>query len=210
MRSVAGNGVQDQHDETGHSMTLTFTRDRDPKRYELRPRGSAPVHVRRGAPDGRALPEGCKARFTLAADPAGASPLAVVVRKDGGHLAVLTPDHAHLAELRLPPRKKRWRPAYEIRLPDGTVLRGREGTVPSLLLCLVILPFALVYQVGLALTDLPTDDITAPLRTAWKRPGELFGRATLTESVRGRFRVRGDRLDHRVAYAQAVAKYWER
>ncbi|MFI5522246.1 hypothetical protein [Streptomyces platensis] len=162
------------------------------------------------APEGRALPEGCTPRFTLAADAAGGSPLVVVVRKGGGRLAVLTPDHEHLAELRLPPRKKRWRPAYEIHLPEGTVLRGREGTVPSLLLCLVMLPFVLLYLVGLALSDSPADDVTAPLRTAWKRPGELFGRAALTESARGRFRVRGDGLDHRVAYAQAVAKYWER
>ncbi|MFH8344739.1 hypothetical protein [Streptomyces sp. NPDC018045] len=191
-------------------MTLAFTRHPDPKNYELRPRGADPVHVRRGAPDGYSLPKGCKPRFTLAADPAGAAPLAVVVRTDGGRLAVLTPDHQHLAELRLPPRKKRWRPAYEIHLPDGTTLRGREGTVPSLLLCLVLLPFVLIYQVGLAVSDHPIDEIGSPLRTAWKRPGGLFGRAALTESARGRFRARGDSLDHRVAYAQAVAKYWER
>ncbi len=191
-------------------MTLTFTRHRDAKRYELRPPGAAPVHVHRGVPDGHPLPDGCKPRFTLAADPAGAEPLAVIVRKDGGRLAVLTPDQEHLAELRLPPRKKRWRPTYEIHLPDGTVLRGREGTVPSMLLCLVLLPFVLLYLVGLALSDVPFDGIGSPLRTAWKRPGEPFSRAALTESARGRFRVRGDRLDHRVAYAQAVAKYWER
>ncbi|OKI00239.1 hypothetical protein A6A06_24150 [Streptomyces sp. CB02923] len=191
-------------------MTLAFTRHPDPKDYELRPRGAAPVHVRRGAPDGRPLPQGCKPRFTLAADPAGAEPLAVVVRTDGGRLAVLTPDHRHLAELRLPPRKKRWRPTYEIGLPDGTELRGREGTVPSLLLCLVLLPFVLLMLAAMALSDSPAGTTTAPLRTAWKRPGELFGRAALTETARGRFRARGDGLDHRVAYAQAVAKYWER
>ncbi|WP_336047340.1 hypothetical protein [Streptomyces sp. CA2R101] len=191
-------------------MTLAFTRHSDGKRYELRPRGAAPVHVRRGAPEGRPLPEGCKPRFTLAADPAGTSPLAVVVRQDGGRLAVLTPDHEHLAELRLPPREKRWRPAYVIHLPDGTALHGREGTVPSLLLCLVLLPFVLLYLIALTLSDSPGDLPTAPLRTAWKRPGELFGRAALTESMRSRFRVHGERLDHRVAYAQAVAKYWER
>ncbi|WP_411134719.1 hypothetical protein [Streptomyces sp. C10] len=210
MNAATGNGTRIRRDETGHSMTLTFTRHPDGKRYELRPRGAAPVHVRRGAPDGRPLPKGCKPRFTLAEDPAGASPLAVVVRQDGGRLAVLTPDHEHLAELHLPPRKKRWRPSYEIHLPDGTVLRGREGTVPSLLLCLVVLPFVLLYLVALAFSDSPAGATTAPLRTAWKRPGALFGRAALTESARGRFRVRGDRLDHRVAYAQAVAKYWER
>ncbi|MGW2393996.1 hypothetical protein ACWCYK_31560 [Streptomyces lydicamycinicus] len=191
-------------------MSLTFTRHPEDKRYELRPRGDAPVHVHRGAPDGRPLPNGCKPRFTLAADPVGASPLAVVVRQDGGRLAVLTPDHQHLAELRLPPSKKRWRPSYEIHLPDGTVLRGREGTVPSLLLCLVVLPFVLLYLVALAFSDSPAGVFTAPLRTAWKRPGALFGRAALTESAGGRFRVQGDRLDHRVAYAQAVAKYWDR
>ncbi|MCL6297132.1 hypothetical protein [Streptomyces kronopolitis] len=191
-------------------MTLAFTRHPDAKRYELRPRGAAAVHVRRGAPDGHPLPEGCKPRFTLAADAAGASPLALVVRRDGGLLAVLTPEHEQLAALRLPPRKKRWRPAYEIHLPDGAVLHGREGTVPSLLLCLVLLPFVLLYLVALALTDSPADATTAPLRTAWKRPGEPFSRAPLTESVRGRFRARDDKLDYRVAYAQAVAKYWER
>ncbi|MFE7544698.1 hypothetical protein [Streptomyces platensis] len=191
-------------------MTHTFTRHTTDEHDELRPRGSAPVHVRRGAPEGRPLPEGCKPRFTLAADPDGVSPLVVVVRKDGGRLAVVTPDHVHLAELRLPPRNKRWRPTHEIHLPDGTVLRGREGTVPSLVLWLVKLPFALLYLVALALSDSPAEDSTAPLRTAWKRPGTLFGRAALTESARGRFRVRGDGLDHRVAYAQAVAKYWER
>ncbi|WP_330317381.1 hypothetical protein OG301_18510 [Streptomyces platensis] len=192
-------------------MTHTFTRHTTDKHDELRSRGSAPVHVRRGAPEGRPLPEGCKPRFTLAADPDGVSPLVVVVRKNGGCLAVLTPDHEHLAELRLPPRKKRWRPAHEIHLPDGTVLRGREGTVPSLLLWLVTLPFALLYLVALALSDSPPSGAsTAPFRTSWKRPGKLCGRAALTESARGRFRVRGDGLDHRVAYAQAVAKYWER
>ncbi|GGX48613.1 hypothetical protein [Streptomyces noursei] len=191
-------------------MTLVFTRHPDAKRYELRPRGSAAVHVLRGAPDGRPLPQGYKPRFTLAADRAGASPLAVIVRTDGGRLAVLTPDHEQLAELRLPPRKKRWRPAYEILLPDGTVLRGREGTVPSLLLCLVLLPLTLLYLVALALSDSPAGAATAPLRTAWKRPGMPLGRAALAESARGRFRVGGDGLDHRVAYAQAVAKYWER
>lgn len=35
----------------------------------------------------------------------------------------------------------------------------------------------------------------------------LFGRAALTESARGRFRGLDDKLDHRVAYAQAAAKY---
>jgi hypothetical protein len=190
-------------------MTLTFTRDPDSKRYTLCPRGCAPLHVRRGAPDGRPLPEGCKPRFVIAADPAGASPLAVVVRKGDRRLAVLTPDHETLAELCLPPRKKRWRRRYEIHLPDGTVLHGREGTVPSLLLCVVLLPLALLYLVGLALSDMPAASIGAPLRTAWKRQGAFFGRAAMTESVRGRFRVRDDGLDHRVAYAQAVAKYWK-
>ncbi|MFD7662357.1 hypothetical protein [Streptomyces sp. NPDC059788] len=124
---------------------------------------------------------------------------------------MLGPDgEQQLAELRMPPRKKRWRPVYEIRLPDGTVLRGREGTVPSLLLCLVLLPFVLLYLVALTLSDSPAGTATAPLRTAWKRPGGRFGRAALTESARGRFRVRGAGLDRRVAYAQAVAKYWER
>ncbi|MGW5942845.1 hypothetical protein ACWIG3_02825 [Streptomyces celluloflavus] len=191
-------------------MTLTFTRHPDAKRYELRPRDAAAVHVHHGAPNGHPLPDGCKPRFTLAADPAGAEPLAVIVRQDGGHLAVLTPDHEHLAELRLPPRKKRRRPTYEIHLPDGTVLRGRGGTVPSLLLWLVLLPFVLLHLVGMALSDVPFDGIGSPLRTAWKRPGKPFSRAALTESARGRFRVPGDGLDHRVAYAQAVAKYWER
>lgn len=190
-------------------MTLTFTRHPDAKRYELHSRGADPVHVRRGAPDGHRLPAGCKPRFALAADPAGASPLAVVVRQDRGRLAVLAPDHEFLAELRLPPRKKRWRRTFEIHLPDGTVLRGQEGTVPSLLLCLALLPFVLLYLVALTLSDSPAGATAAPLRTAWKRPGELFGRAALTESARGRFRVHGDLLDHRVAYAQAVAKYWE-
>jgi len=190
-------------------MTLSFTRDPDSRRYTLRPRGSAPLHVRRGAPDGRPLPEGCKPRFTVAADAAGASPLAVVVRTGDRRLAVLTPGHEPLAELRLPPRKKRWRPRYEIHLPDGTVLHGREGTVPSLLLCLVLLPLVLLYLAGLAVSDMTADSLGVPLRTAWKRRGVFFGRAAMTESVRGRFRVRGDGLDHRVAYAQAVAKYWQ-
>jgi len=52
-------------------------------------------------------------------------------------------------------------------------------------------------------------DFSAPLRTAWKRQGAGFGRVAMTESVRGRFRVRDDGLDHRVAYARAVAKYWK-
>ncbi|MFF7650668.1 hypothetical protein ACFZCY_12560 [Streptomyces sp. NPDC007983] len=190
-------------------MTLTFARDLDSKRYLLRPRGSDPLHVRRGAPDGRPLPEGCKPRFVIAADAGGASPLAVVVRKGDRRLAVLTPDHELVAELGLPPRKKRWRRLYEIHLPDGTVLHGREGTVPSLLLCLLLLPLALLYLVGLAMSDMPAADFSAPLRTAWKRQGAVFGRVAMTESVRGRFRVRGDGLDHRVAYAQAVAKYWK-
>lgn len=190
-------------------MSLTFTRVPDSRRYTLCPRGSAPLHVRRGAPDGRALPEGYKPRFVVADDAAGASPLAVVVRKGDRCLAVLSPDHEPLAELRLPPRKKRWRPVYEIHLPDGTVLHGRKGTVPSLLLCLVLLPLVLVYLVVMALSDTPPDSLDAPLRTAWKRPGAFFGRAAMTESVRGRFRVREGGLDHRVAYAQAVAKYWK-
>ncbi|MFI0818110.1 hypothetical protein ACH4TX_16770 [Streptomyces sp. NPDC021098] len=190
-------------------MSLTFTRAPGPKRYTLRPRGSDPLHVRRGAPDGRPLPEGHKPRFTIAADAAGAAPLAVVVRKGDRRLAVLTPEHELLAELCLPPRKKRWRPRYEIHLPDGTVLHGREGTVPSLLLCLVLLPLALLYAAGLAVSDMDAPDFSAPLRTAWKRQGAVFGRVAMTESVRGRFRVRGDVLDHRVACAQAVAKYWK-
>ncbi|WP_030662706.1 hypothetical protein [Streptomyces rimosus] len=191
-------------------MALTFTRHPGPKGYELRPRRSDPVHVRRGVPDDWRLPAGCKPRFTLAADASGASPLAVVVRAEGGRLAVLTPEGEEVAELRLPSRKKRWRPAYEVRLADGEVLRGREGTVPSLVLWLVLLPFALLYLVALALSDSPAGAALAPLRTAWKRPGDVFGRAALKESARGRFRVREDLLDRRVAYAQAVAKYWER
>ncbi|WP_039938035.1 hypothetical protein [Streptomyces himastatinicus] len=192
-------------------MTLTFTRHRDSKskRDTLRPRGSAPLHVRRGVPDGFPLPEGCEPRFTIAADPAGAAPLAVVVRTGERRLAVLTPGHEPLAELRLPQRRKQYRPLNEIHLPDGTVLHGREGTVPSLLLCLVLLPLVLVYLVVMALSDMPADSLDAPLRTAWKRPGALFGRAAMTESARGRFRVREGGLDHRVAYAQAVAKYWK-
>lgn len=133
----------------------------------------------------------------------------MVVRKGDRRLLVLTAEHEQLAELRLPPRKKRWRPRYEIQLPDGTVLHGREGTVPSLLLCLAVLPVALLYVAGLVLSDMSAGGAGVPLRTAWRRQGAPLGRAALTESVRGRFRVRGDALDHRVAYAQAVAKYWE-
>lgn len=68
LNPATGTGTQIQRGETGHSMALTFTRHPDAKRYELRPRGAAPVHVRRGAPDGRPLPKGCKPRFTLADD----------------------------------------------------------------------------------------------------------------------------------------------
>ncbi|MFH8749158.1 hypothetical protein ACH4GK_20930 [Streptomyces rimosus] len=155
-------------------MALTFTRHPSAKGYEIRPRGSAPIRVHRGVPEGWQLSEGCKPRFTIAADAAGAEPLAVVVRTEGGRLAVLASEGERLAELRVPAREKRWRPMYEIRSADGTVVRGREGSVPSLVL------------------------------------GGSFGRAVLTESARGRFRVREELLDRRVAYAQAVAKYWER
>ncbi|WP_030021096.1 hypothetical protein [Streptomyces monomycini] len=191
-------------------MTLTFTRRPSPKSYELRPQGAAPVHVLRGVPDGCSVPEGCEPCFTLAAEPAGASPLAVVVRTGGGCLAVLGADLQLLAEIRLPPKKKYWRPAHEIQLPDGTVLRGREGTVPSLLVCLVLLPVFLLYLVAVFWSNSDIGATDLQLRTAWKRPGKPFGRAVMTETARGRFRVRGGRLDRRVAYAQAVASYWER
>lgn len=191
-------------------MTLVFTRHTDTKCYELRPRGAAAVYVLRGVPDSHLVPQGHKPRFTLAADPAGTSPLAVIARKNGGGLVVLTPDHEQLAELRLPPRKKRWRRTYEIHLPHGIALRGREGTVPSLLLCLALLPLTLLYMVALTLSDSPAGTTTAPLRTAWKQSGKPFSRAALSESARGRFRIGREGLDQRVAYAQAVAKYWER
>ncbi|KEF07875.1 MULTISPECIES: hypothetical protein [Streptomyces] len=191
-------------------MALTFTRHSGAKGYEIRPLGSAPIHVHRGVPEGWQLSEGCRPRFTIAADAADAEPLAVVVRTEGGRLAVLASGGERLAELCLPARKKRWRPMYEIRLAEGTVARGREGSVPSLLLCLVVLPFVLLYLVAMTLSDSPADIPTATLRTVWKRPGGVFGRAVLRESARGRFRVREELLDRRVAYAQAVAKYWER
>ncbi|MEU4198427.1 hypothetical protein AB0B79_01020 [Streptomyces sp. NPDC039022] len=122
---------------------------------------------------------------------------------------MLAPDHEHLAELRLSPRKKLRRPLYEIHLPDGEMLRGREGTVPSLFLWLVMLPLVLIYLIGPTLSDMPADEVGFPLRTAWKRPGGLIGRVVMTGSARGRFRDPGEGLDHRVAYAQVVAKYWK-
>ncbi|MET9291805.1 hypothetical protein [Streptomyces sp. NPDC003077] len=193
--------------------TITFDRrpnadrkDGSP-RYVLTTGDGDTVEVRRGVPDGWPLPRGAKPRFSLYAEGNASVPLAVVVR-DGQRLAVFDSGHHLLAELRLPPKKQRWRPAHEIHLPDGGVIRGREGTVPSLVLWVLLLPLVVLYYVVIALSDSPAGTLSSPLRTAWKPVGGTGGGTVMTESARGRFRVRGDRLDRRIGYAQAVAKYW--
>ncbi|MFD7922139.1 hypothetical protein ACFV3R_23285 [Streptomyces sp. NPDC059740] len=195
--------------DTNASLSFTRHPGAESRRYELRPKNAAPVYVRHGAPDGWSLPQGYEPRFTLFQDPAGTTPLAVVVRCDGRHLVVLTPDNKPLADLRLPPKNKRWRPTYEIHLPDGRVLRGREGTVPSLIWSALLAPFLLLYLAALFFSDSAAGTFTAPLRTSWRQQGQSFGRAELIETARGRFQARGAGLDHRVAYAQPVAKHWK-
>ncbi|MFF3547344.1 hypothetical protein ACFYXD_36620 [Streptomyces platensis] len=74
----------------------------------------------------------------------------------------------------------------------------------------VVLPFALLYLVALAFSDSPAGALTDLYGRRGSGRVHFFGRAALTESASGWFRLQGDKLDHRVAYAQAAAKYWDR
>lgn len=174
----------------------------------IRPRrGGETVYVGHGAPAGRAG-AGAKPRFALYRDLAGREPLGFVVRpvagqSSGGRLAVLGPGGEALGELGTPAKRARWRPRHEIRLPDGPVFTGHGGTATSWVVFVVLSPLWLVVNLLWAAGGSGDAAWSLPVRTAWRRrPGSP---APLKyHGMTGRYRVRTDRLDVRVGYAQAV------
>ncbi|MGW6907678.1 hypothetical protein [Streptomyces sp. NPDC054940] len=124
-----------------------------------------------------------------------------------GAYAVMGPDGNVLSVLRPPARRSRWRPRYEIELPDGTKLVGRGGTISAWILYVVLSPLLLIYNVASLLGGYGLDG-HLPTRTAWRASG-AFGPVPLKfYGMTDKYTVRTARLDTRVAYAQAVLHTW--
>jgi hypothetical protein len=178
-------------------------------RAVIRVRGGDPVYVARAFPDD--TPAGADSAFTLYEDLAGHKPLCSVAGpatgtgSDAGR-AVTGPHGEELAVLRPPARRNGWRPRWEMVLADGTRLAGRGGTMAAWALYVVLSPLLLLYNVAGLVGGYGGPDWFLPARTAWRRRGGLgLGRAPLKfYGTTDKYKVRTERLDPRVAYAQAV------
>lgn len=181
--------------------------------HVIRPRGGRdPVYVGSGVPAGFES-AGLRPRFTLYADLEGRQPLCVVGRLATGQSAgdrrveVLDPHGTALGAVRLPAKRERWRPRHEIELPGGGRLSGRAGTGVSWMVFVLLSPLWLVVNLAVALHD-GTIDLywSLPRRTAWRRSrGPVPGLSAMKfYGLTDRYKVRTNRLDIRIAYAQAV------
>ncbi|MFB7291949.1 hypothetical protein [Actinacidiphila glaucinigra] len=174
----------------------------------IRPRrGGETVYVGHGAPAGGSG-AGAKPRFAMYRDLAGRETLGFVVRpvggqSSGGRLSVLGPAGEELGELGTPAKSARWRPRWEIRLPGDRVLAGHGGTLTSWVVFLLLSPLWLVLNLFWAVGGTGDSAWSLPVRTAW-RQGVGSPAALKYHGMSERYKVRTDRLDVRLAYAQAV------
>lgn len=169
----------------------------------IKVRGGNPVYVARGSStDGG--PDGLATDFILYEDQTGQKPLCAVARRGPGDaLTVTAPDGSVLALLHPPAGGRR----YELELPDGTRLVGRAGTVGAWAVYVVLSPLTLLYNAASLIGGYGVD-WHLPSRTVW-RTGGGFGPAPLKfNGITDKYRLRGSRLDSRVAYAQAVLHFW--
>ncbi|MER5438938.1 hypothetical protein [Streptomyces sp. NPDC002790] len=129
----------------------------------------------------------------------------------GADLVVTGPDGGELGVLRLPAPGDGGRRRYEMQLPDGTSLVGRRGTVSAWILYVLLSPLLLFYNVASLVGGYGGPDWHLPSRTAWRAMGALrLGLAPLKfYGMTDKYKVRADRLDMRVVYAQAVLHEWD-
>ncbi|WP_353945079.1 hypothetical protein ABII15_28295 [Streptomyces sp. HUAS MG91] len=173
-------------------------------------RGGAALYVAGVLPEKDAR-DGFGPHFTVSADPTGHQPVCSVSRRapgstPGTDLAVTAPDGAELGVLRPPLRGAGGRPRYEMSFPDGTTLTGRRGTVSAWILYVVLSPLLLIYNIAGLVGGYGRPDWHLPSRTAW-RPGGGPGLGLAPVKFSGmtdKYKVRTDRLDMRVVFAQAV------
>jgi hypothetical protein len=171
----------------------------------IKVRGGNPVYVARGVSSGGA-PDGLATDFTLYEDQAGQKPLCVVAPGGpAGALTVTAPDGSVLALLH--PPTDGGRPRYELELPDGTRLVGRPGTVAAWAVYVVLSPLTLLYNAASLIGGYGID-WHLPSRTVWRAGGGPGPAPLKFYGITDKYKVRPDRLDPRVAYAQAVLHFW--
>lgn len=179
--------------------------------WVIRVRGGNSVHIGGDTPKAD-RPGDLGSGFNLYEDQAGHKPLCTVARQttgtssDGGY-SVVGPDGAVLGVLRPPARRSRWRPRYEIELPDGTKLVGRGGTIGAWVVYVLLSPLLLIYNAGSFVGGYGLDGYL-PTRTAWRTSGALGPAPLKFYGMTDKYKVRTTRLDTRVAYAQAVLHTW--
>jgi hypothetical protein len=178
--------------------------------HVIRVRGENPVFVGRGLPSEHAA-DGTHSGFVLYEDLTGLKPLCSVRRAPAAgpddRLVVTAPDGAELGVLRQPARTRGWRPSYEMELLDGTSLVGRGGTVPSWVVYVVLSPLLLIYSVLHLLGGYGRPDWFLPTRTAWRSRGGAGLASLKFYGMTDKYKVRAERLDPRLAYAQAVVHH---
>lgn len=200
---------------TVFKLHVPSAQEKDEAAYRLehiiRIRGGNPVFVGRGLPNEHAE-DGTHSGFTLYEDLTGHRSLCSVVRQttEAGpddRLVVTAPDGAELGVLRQPARTRRRRPSYEMELLDGTSLVGRGGTIPSWVVYVVLSPLLLIYNVLGLLGGYGGPDWHLPARTAWRTGGGLSLASLKFYGTTDKYKVRVERLDPRLAYAQAVVHH---
>lgn len=198
---------------TVFSVQVQPTHEQTESGYEwvIRVRGGNPVYFQGDAPRSD-RPDDLGSGFTLHEDQAGHKPLCSVARRttgtsSDGSYAVMGPGGEVLGVLRPPARRSRWRPRYEIELPDGPKLVGRGGTIGSWVVYVVLSPLLLIYNVASFLGGYGLDG-HLPTRTAWRTSGALGPAPLKFYGITDKYKVRTTRLDARVAYAQAVLHTW--
>jgi hypothetical protein len=180
--------------------------------WVIRVRGGNPVLVGGDTPKAD-RPDDLGSGFTLYEDQAGHKPLCSVARQTTGMssdsgFAVMGPDGVVLGVLRPPARRSRWRPRYEIELPDGTKLVGRGGTISAWVVYVVLSPLLLIYNLASLVGGYGGLDGFLPTRTASRTSGALGPAPLKFYGTTDKYKVRATRLDTRVAYAQAVLHTW--
>lgn len=179
--------------------------------WAIKVRGGDTVYFGGDAPRAD-RPDDLGSGFTLYEDQEGHKSLCSVARRttgtsSDGSYAVTGPGGEVLGLLRPPARRSRWRPRYEIELPDGTKLVGRGGTISAWAVYVVLSPLLLVYNVASFLGGYGLDGLL-PTRTAWRTSGALGPAPLKFYGITDKYKVRTAHLDVRVAYAQAVLHTW--
>lgn len=155
-------------------------------------------------------------RLALYGDLAGHYPWCSIVQWSPGStsgrvFSVIGLQGEQLGVIRLPARgdRRQWRPRYELELPDGSIFAGRRGSVTAWTRHILLSPLLVVWNV-LGFLGGHGFLWDTPKRVAWrKKGGSWLGRVPLKYyGISGKYKVRGEQLDIRVSYAQAVLHTW--